>query len=1071
MLQTIVHWSLRNRAVVLALAILLLLGGLYAAGHAHLDAFPEFAPPLVNVQTEAPGLSPREVEQLVTLPLEQALNGTAGIEVLRSRSIQGLSAISIIFQDNVDIYRARQLVAERLTEVAGRLPQGVRTPRLGPMTQTTGRLVVFGFTSEKISPLELRDRIQWMVRPRLLAVRGVAEVTLFGGQVRQFQVHVNPNALAAHQLTLTDVLDATRQATAVRGAGFVENENQRLVLRAEGQVYSAADLGEVVVAVSGGTPVRLRDVARVAEGPEPKFGDSLIDGKPGMALLAYKQFGADTLEVTRALEAEVEKLRPELERDEIVIRRDLFRQADFIQHAVGNVTESLLVGAVLVAVVLSALLFNLRAAFISLTAIPLSLLAAVLVLWAFGVSLNTLTLGGLAIAVGEVVDDAVIDVENIFRRLRENLHLGSPRSPLAVVLSASLEVRSAVVYATFIVVLVFVPVFFLSGVQGRLFAPLGYAYSLAVLASLAVALTLTPALCLLLLPRAGGAEESPLLRRLQGGYEFLLRRLDRNFALLSVTMLLLFLAGVWALLDFGGEFLPELRENHFIVHMHGIPGTSLQQSLAAGAAVNRELHEESAVRAVCQLAGRTELGEDTWGVEYSELEVPLSSSGAEDIEQVQTSVRNRLRNRFPGFAFNVFTFLSECIHDSLSGSTAPVSVKVYSNDLGALERASRSIAEVLAEVRGSDIAQAEPQTGQPELVVRIRPRDAARLGLRSAQILDAVHAAYQGVEVGQTYKDNRVIDLMVILDPAIRNDPGALADLWISVAPSPFDSSGAAYETSGTTTGKERRQDRSLTATASSTLTESSGKVRLKSVADVFLSDGRFLITHEGGLRMQTVTVALRGGRDPESFVSEAERRVRTLSFPPGVSYVFTGEHQAKQQTQRELLLLGLAAGIATALMLWMAFGSARLLLLVLLNLPFALIGGIAAVYVLGGVLNVGSLVGFVTLFGITMRNGIMMVSHWQHLHEVEGMAWGTELVIRGARERLAPVLMTALVTGLGLLPIAYGSGEAGREIEGPMAIVILGGLVSSTALSLFVLPVVYRRYGHQPLAGDVRAS
>lgn len=1050
MLQALVRWSLHNRAVVIVLALLLLLAGLYAANHARLDAFPEFAPPQVIVQIEAPGLSAREVEQLVTQPSEQALSGTPNLEVLRSRSIQGLSAITVIFQDGTDIYRARQLVAERLAEAAGRLPAGVKAPRMGPMTKTTGRLIVVGFTSDKLSPLELRDHIQWEVRPRLLAVRGIAEVTLFGGGVRQFQVQVNPDVLAAHHLTLTDVLEAARQATGVRGAGFQENNNQRLVVRAEGQIHSADELAETLVTTtSAGTPVRLRDVAQVREGPEPKFGDTLIDGKPGMALLAYKQFNSDTLEVTHALEAELEKLRPHLEQEGIVIRQDLFRQADFIQDAVGNVTHSLLLGAMLVAIVLFVLLFNLRTAVISLTAIPLSLLAAVFVLWVFGVSLNTLTLGGLAIAVGEVVDDAVIDVENIFRRLRENVRLGHPHSATAIVLSASLEVRGAVVYATFIVVLVFVPVFFLSGVQGRLFAPLGYAYVLAVLASLIVALTVTPALSLLLLPRASGAEEPPLLRRLQSGYERFIRRLDREFPLLATMMLFLLAAAGWALCQFGGEFLPELRENHLIVHMQGLPGTSLRQSIATGSAVTRDLHQEPAVRGVCQLAGRTELGEDTWGVEYSEFEVPLQSVGDRDIEEVQKSIRARLNKRFPGFAFNVFTFLSECIHDSLFGSVAPVAVKVYGNDLAAMDRAAEDIARVLADVRGSVNARPEPQTGQPELVIRIRPRDAARYGLRSAQILDAVHAAYQGAEVGQTYEGNRVIDLVVILDSATRNDPAKVADLWLSVPGSAIASD----------LGPLLPAQSASLANDSGNLPASSGRVQLKRVADVFLSNGRFLITHEGGLRMQTVTCNLEG-RDPQSFVAEAERRVRQLSLPAGVTYVFTGEHEAKQTAQRELLLLGLAAGVGILLLLWLAFGSLRLVLLVLLNLPFALVGGVAAAYAMGGVLNVGSLVGFVTLFGITLRNGIMLVSHWQHLHEVEGVAWGPELVFRGARERLAPVLMTALVTGLGLLPIALGTGEAGREIEGPMALVILGGLVSSTLLSLFVLPVVYRRYG-----------
>lgn len=1056
MLQSIVSWSLHNRIVVLVLAVLLLLGGLYAAGHAHLDAFPEFAPPQVIVQTEAPGLSAREVEQLVTLPIERALNGTPGLAVLRAQSAQGLSALTVIFEDNTDIYRARQLVAERLSAVTPPLPTGVKTPRLGPMTKTTGRLVVLGFTSDRLSPLELYDHVR-TVRLRLAAVRGIAEVTSFGGEDRQFQVQIDLGALANRGLTLTEILEAARQATGVRGAGFQENDNQRLVVRTEGQIYSAADLGESLLTTRAGTPIRLKDVAHVTEGAKPKFGDALIDGKPAMALLAYKQFGADTLQVTRALEAELEKMRPWLETEGVEIRQDLFRQADFIQNAVGNVTHSLLLGAALVVVVLFVLLFNLRTAFISLTAIPLSLLAAVFVLWAFGVGLNTLTLGGLAIAVGEVVDDAVIDVENIFRRFRENARLGHPQSALSVALSASLEVRSAVVYATFIVVLIFVPVFFLSGVQGRLFAPLGYAYALAVLASLAVALTVTPALSLLLLKQGHGAHEPPLLRWLQGGYERLVRRLDREFLLLGASMVLLLAAAFWALLDFGGEFLPELRENHLIVHMHGLPGTSLRQSLAAGATVTCDLHDEPAVRAVCQLAGRTELGEDTWGVESSELEVPLRPGGAETIEQVQHSIREDLPKRFPGFNFDVFTFLSECIHDSLAGSIAPVAVKVYGDDLDALDRAARDIAGVLAAVKGSINARAEAQTGQPELVIRVRPRDAARYGLRSAEILDAVHAAYHGAEIAQTYIGDRVLDVVVVLSPSARNDPAEVANLWLTI-PSTAGSLDAA---NGVASAPRGSASAAGLVEPGGSDASSSGRVQLKRVADVFLSDGRFLITHQGGLRMQTVTCGL-SGRDPESFVAEAQRRVRALNLPPGVTYVFTGEHEAKQAAQQELLLLGSAAGVGIILLLWLAFGSARPLLMVLLNLPFALLGGVAAVYAMGGVLNVGSLVGFVTLFGITMRNGIMMVSHWQHLHEVEGVPWGLELVVRGARERLAPVLMTALVTGLGLLPIAAGSGEAGREIEGPMAIVILGGLVSSTALSLFVLPVAYRRYGHQ---------
>jgi CzcA family heavy metal efflux pump len=1042
MLQALVGWSIRNRAVVTALAVLLLVVGGYAASHARLDVFPEFAPPQVEIQTEAPGLSPGEVEQLVTLPVESAINGLSRLDTLRSRSIQGLSVVTAIFRDGTDIYRARQQVSERIAELAGQLPEGVRPPRLAPLTSATGRLLTVGFTSGKLSPRELRDRIQWTVRPRLLGVAGVASVTIFGGEVRQFQIQVHPDALAARNLTVTDVIDAARQATGIRGAGFLENDRQRITLRAEGQVRSASELGETVIVVTGGTPVRLRDVAKVSEGAAPKFGDASINGTPGVVLIVSKQIDTDTPEVTRAVEAELEQMRPALEEQHITYHPALFRQASFIEYALGNVSHSLALGAVLVCVVLFVFLFNLRTAFISLTAIPLSLLGAVAVLWGCGVSLNTLTLGGLAIAVGEVVDDAIIDVENIFRRLRENARLGHPRSAAAVVLSASLEVRSAVVYATFIVVLVFVPIFFLSGLQGRLFAPLGYAYVLAVLASLGVAVTVTPALALLLLPRAEGAEEPPLLRRLQGVYEWLLRRLDGEAPLVLVFTVLLLAAGGWALWGFGGSFLPELRENHFVVHVRGLPGTSLQESMTAGQQITRTLQDHPAVVSVAQQAGRAELGEDTWGVEYSEMEVDLRRLGAEDVGRVQREIRQRLLLDVPGYAYEVMPFLTERIKETLSGTSGAVVVKVQGDDLPALDQTAEAIARILNAVPGHENVLIEPQIGTPELVVRVRPEDAARHGLRNAHVLDALHAAYHGATVGQVYDRNRVIDLVVRLAGvggeahagATRADADAVADLWLSV---PRAESRASEAETGVT----------------------SGKVRLKQVADVYLSDGRFLISHEKGTRRVAVTCNVHG-RDVESFVAEAERKIRALALPEGVSCTFSGEREARRAAQRELLLLSLGAAAGILLLLWSAFGSVRRLALLLLNLPFALVGGVAAVYLAGGVLDVGSMIGFVTLFGITLRNGIMMVSHWQHLRETEGVAWGPELVFQGARERLAPVLMTALVTALGLLPIALGSGEAGREIEGPMALVILGGLVTSTALNLFVLPVLYRRFG-----------
>jgi Cu/Ag efflux pump CusA len=1116
-LQAIVHWSIHNRAAVLVLAALLLAAGVYATLDARLDVFPEFAPPQVVIQTEAPGLAPVQVEQLITGPIENAVHGIPRLATLRSQSIQGLSVVTVVFQDGTDVYRARQQVNERLGELAGQLPPEVKKPpRMAPLTSATGRLLTVGFTSDRLSPMDLRDQVQWNIRPQLLAIKGVAQVTIYGGAVRQFQVQLDPEALNARGLTVSDVLDAARQATGISGAGFQENTGQRTVLRVEGQIRSPRELGDTVVATVEGTPIFLHDVARVVLGPEPKFGDASVwderveqqenkrapvraaavvglaaagpmtplaelrperVSKPAVVLVISKQLDEDTRRVTRHVEEKLDELAPQLAQLGITYHPALFKQANFIDHAVGNVTESLAIGAILVSVVLFLFLFNVRTAIISLTAIPLSLLSAVLVLWACGVGLNTLTLGGLAIAVGEVVDDAIIDVENIYRRLRENARKDRPQSALGVVLSASLEVRTAVVYATFIVVLVFVPVFFLSGIQGRLFAPLGYAYVLAVLASLAVALTVTPALSLLLLPSGVRSQESRvrsqesgvrsreripdpcpltpdscsdepwLLRNVQRGYERLLRLCDREWPLVVTVTVVLIAAAGWALSQFGGAFLPELRENHFVVHMRGLPGTSLNLSMDAGERVTRLLRQEPKlgplIRSIAQQAGRAELGEDTAGVEYNEIEVDLRPVGAEQAEEIQEQINEFLNRNIAGFSFEAMPFLKERISETLSGTLAQVAVKVYGDKLEAVDRAAERIAAMLGKIEGAKQVRIEPQTGAPELVVRPRWSGAARLGIRNAHLLDAMHSAFQGAEIGSVYDRNRIIDLTVVLGPGMRNDPEMIGNLWLNVP-----GAGAS----------DVRQRKSDTGHVKSEVSE--GRVQLRQVADVFLSDGRFLIAHEQGLRRQVVTCNVQGG-DVEGFVRKATAAARSLPLPVGVSRPeFTGEHEARRQTQKQLLIWSLGAGTGVLLLLWLVFRSLRRLVLVLINLPFALVGGVAAVYLSGGNLNVGALVGFVTLFGITMRNSIMMVSHWQHLHEVEGMAWGPELVWRGARERLAPVLMTALVTGLGLLPIAVGTGEAGREIEGPMALVILGGLLTSTALNLLVLPLLYRRFG-----------
>jgi CzcA family heavy metal efflux pump len=1035
MLQALVGWSLRYRTVVVALAAIVLVIGVHAAGKARLDVFPEFAPPQVIIQTECPGLAPTEVEQLVTIPIETSINGVPRLAKLRSQSIQGLSVITAIFHDGTDIYRARQQATERLSELSGQLPAGVKAPRIAPLTSSTGRLLSVGFTSNRLSLMDVRDKVQWFIRPRLL-IAGVSQITIMGGEVRQYQVQVNPEDLAARQLTMTDILEAVRNSSGVRGAGFIENDRQRINLRTQGQVLNPADLGETLVTIVAGSPVRLKDVAKVAEGPEPKFGDALIDGQQGVVLTAYRQLDADTLDVTTRLEKELDNLSDLLGSQGITYHPRLFRQADFIEHAVGNVANSLWIGAALVAAVLFLFLFNLRTAFISLTAIPLSLLGAIILLWAFDIGLNTLTLGGLAIAIGEVVDDAIIDVENIFRRLREygtatsvSLEREPRKSVFSVVMSASLEVRGAVVYATFVVVLVFVPIFFMSGLQGRLFAPLGLAYVLAVLASLVVALIVTPALSMLLLPSASQTHEPPFLRWLQAGYDRFLRAMDHVWTLGVIGMAGLLALSAALLAGFGGAFLPELKETHFVIHARGLPGTSLPESLAMGKTLTKKLRENESVKSVTQLAGRAELGEDTWGVEYSEIEVPLQRAGGADIRMSEKWLKETAAQT-PGVSTEVFTFLSERIKELLAGTPAALAINVYGGDsLDDIETAAQQIASVLNTIDGHVNVRVEAQTGAPEMVVRIRSDDAARYGFQRVKILDAVQAAYQGTEVGQVYHGRRIIDLRVLIDERHRRNIDSIKNLW-------------------------------LTAPALEKNAEPT-RIALFKVASVDPGDGRFMIAHESGLPRQQVTCNAQK-RDIVSFVADVNEKLEGLKqheeFPKGVFFTLSGEHEALATAQRELMFWSALAGAGIFLLLWFAYGSLARVLLILVNLPFALVGGVLAVALTSGILDVGSLIGFVTLFGITTRNSMMMVSHWQHLHEVEGLPWSAELIFRGARERLAPVLMTALVTGLGLLPIAWGSGEAGREIEGPMAWVILGGLTTSTALNLLLLPVFYRR-------------
>jgi CzcA family heavy metal efflux pump len=1015
MLSALIQFCVERARLVGALILLLAAAAVSELTHSQVDVFPSFVPPQVTIQTEAPGFAPEEVEQLVTRPVETVLQSTPGVHTVRSQSIQGLSVINVIFEDRTELLQARQLLSERIPELARRLPAEARTPVLAPLSSPTGVVLVCGLTSRTRTLETMRTLADWTMRPHLQAVPGVARVTVFGGEIRQLQVQVQPQRMASLGISLAQVIATGRVSTGIRGAGFVESAAQRVPLQTQGQTLTPEALGHSLIQLQGDTRIQLQDIAKVAWGAEPRIGAALIQGEPGVILVIQSHLHSSLLDVNASVEEALDQLEPELKAEGIQLHRDLFRPADFIHRAVRSMAESLLIGSLLVALVLMAFLRLGRLALISLAAIPLSLLAAAVLLQKLGYSLNTLTLGGLAIAIGEVVDDAIIDVENIYRRLR----LRQPEDDLTeVIRAASYEVRASVLHATAIVILVFSPILALTGVAGKLFIPLAVAYILAILASLLVALTLTPALCRLWLADSRQTAEAGFLQSWKASYR---RRLNRICArpgpwiggvlcLLTISLGLAF--------GFGGSFLPDLKEGHLILHLSSLPGTSLDQSLALGKIVTRELKELPQVRCVSERVGRAELSEDTWGSHYAEFDIDFKPLSGEEMEAVQAEISERLE-KLPGVTFSLKPFLTERIEESMTGSTADVIVKLFGEDLDLLDSQIQVLAQRVRAIPGAEDVQIETPPGAPRLVIQLRPDRLLQFGIHGLEVLDAVQAAYQGLPVAQLSIQNRLLDVTVNLPPALRDDLESVGNLPI-----------------GTPRG---------------------WPVALKNLANLKSQAGRYAIVHEGGQRRAAVTCNVRG-RDVRSFTNELKTRLDGLDA--GVYAVVEGAAEARQRAQNQLIQRSLLAALAIILILATAVGHWRNLLLLLCNLPFALMGGVLAVSLTGSSLSLGSLVGFITLFGITMRNSILLLNHYEHLVHQEKHSWNLQTALMGAEERFTPILMTALITGLGLLPIAWGSGEPGREVEGPMAIVILGGLLSSTFLNLYLMPALALRFG-----------
>jgi CzcA family heavy metal efflux pump len=1032
MMQWIISKSLRFRYLVIFSAAALMVFGIGQMQAMPVDVFPEFAPPRVEIQTPCLGLSSIEVEQLVTIPLEQSLNGVPGLAILRSKSVEQLSSIVLIFEPGTDLMEARQLVAERLAIATPTLPTWAAPPFMLPPLSSTARTMKIGISSKDRSVIDLSMVTYWKIRERLLGVRGVANVAIWGERIEMPQVRVDPKRLAAHGVTLDEVLQSTSDTLdsgmiqysdgAIIGTGgFLETPNQRLPIRHVQPIVTPADLARVAIGdkkKSDGTPVLVGDVADVLVGTWPMIGDAVINDGPGLLLIVEKFPWANSLEVTTGVEAAIDQMRPGL--PGIDIDTTIFRPATFVEVALENLFRSLLIGAGLVVLILLLFLWDWRTAVISVVAIPLSLLAAVLVLYMRGTTINTMVLAGFVISVGVVVDDAIIDVENIVRRLRQARLEGSDKSTLAIILDASVEVRSAIVYATLIDVMTLVPVFFMQGLSGAFFQPLALSYALAVLASLLVAVTVTPALCLIVLSKAPiERHTSPLTVRLQRGYDRLLAPIIRRPRRAYATVAVISLAGLLVVPLLGQSLLPDFKERDFLMHWVAKPGTSHPEMVRITTAACKELRSIPGVRNCGTHIGQALLMDEVYGVYFAEnwISVDPSVDYAATVAKVQELV-----DGYPGLVRDVQTYLKERIREVLTGSSHPIVVRIYGQDLEVLRAKAKEVEEKFRGINGLTDIHVELLTDIPQVQIEVDLAKAKHYGLKPGDVRRAAGYLVAGEEAGDLHTGNRTFDVNVWSLPENRDSLSDIQNLLID--------------------------------------TPSGEQVRLADVATVSIVPTPNAINREGQARRINVDAEVKG-RDLGSAVADVERALQEIEFPHGYHPELIGEYAERQAAQQSLLITGLAAMLVIFAILRVGLGSWRLATMSFLSLPVALVGGVLAAYFASdGILSLGSLVGFLTILGIAARNGIMLISHYEHLEDQEGEAFGPELILRGARERLSPIMMTALATGLALVPLVIAGNIPGHEIEHPMAIVILGGLVTSTLVNLFIVPALYLRFG-----------
>jgi CzcA family heavy metal efflux pump len=1037
MLNAIIRFSLNHRLLVIAAALIVLGYGGRQLGELPIDVFPDLDRPRVTVMTESPGMAPEEVEALITFPLEAALNGATGVQAVRSSSGIGLSVVNVEFNWGTNIYVDRQIVAEKLSLVADRLPAGVK-PQLAPISSVMGQIMIVGLWSEgnKTSPLELRTLADWVVRQRLLTISGISQVLPMGGGRKQFQVLVNPDSMLSYGVTWREIQSALEKSNGNVTGGYLDDQGpNEFLVRSLGRVQSIDDLRKLAVKIRGGRPVLLDQVARVVEGPEVKRGDSSafvrqadgrFDGGPCVVLMINKQPGADTRQLTRQVADALEELKASLPPD-IRIAADLYQQKRFIDLAIHNVVDALRDGGILVAVILFVFLLNFRTTFITLTAIPLSIVITVLVFKWFGMSINTMTLGGLAVAVGELVDDAIVDVENIFRRLRENRLRENPKSPLLVVFQASMEIRNSIVFSTLIIVLVFIPLFALGGMEGRLFTPLGIAYIVSILASLVVSLTVTPVLSYWLLPNAPvtrRAKESIVLRGLKRlAAAAIGLGLRRPKPVLAVAAIAVLLSGI-AVARMQSDFMPPFDEGVAQLNVLLPPGTSLGRSKEVAGMVERRLKKIQGVESFVARTGRAELDEHIIGVNMSEFIISFDAKSGRGREEVLNEIREAMAD-IPGIVTSVEQPLAHLISAMLSGVQAQVAIKLYGDDLDVLRSTIKQMQAIVAGVPGVKDLVPEPQISIPQLRIELDRDRLARYGLTPGEVNELIETAMHGRVISEVLQGQRSFDLFLRLDDRFRENLDALGRMSLDLP--------------------------------------EGGTTPLSSVAEIYQAGGPNTINREQ-VRRRMVLQCNTAGRGLVDVVRDIQARLKPLqqSLPTGYFIEYGGQFQSQQTASRMIAALFCLSLAGMFLVLFTMFRSVNFALQVMAALPAAFIGAVATIIVTNQTLTIAAMVGFISLCGIATRNGILLLDHYLHLVRHEGETWSREMIVRAGQERLAPVLMTALTAGIGLAPLALAAGQPGKEILYPVATVIIGGLISSTLLEFIVRPALFWTIGRK---------